>query len=94
MSKPYRIKKYSFDRAAELGVNIRPSTNPDKKIDVFDNGRKLASIGARGMNDYPTYLENKGKDFAENRRRLYRIRHKDELNKVGTPGYFANKILW
>lgn len=90
----YKIKQYSFDRAAELGVTIKPSTKKGKKIDVFDNGRKLASIGDKNYNDYPTYVENKGKDFAENRRRLYRIRHKDELNKVGTPGYFANKILW
>lgn len=90
----YKIKQYSFDRAKELGVTIKPSTKKGKKIDVYDNGRKLASIGAKNYNDYPTYLESEGKDFADNRRRLYRERHAKDMNKVGTPGWYANKILW
>ena len=49
----YKILPYSFRKAKELGVVIKPSSNPFKKIDVFKNGKKVASIGARGMNDYP-----------------------------------------
>lgn len=90
----YKIKQYSFDRAAELGVTIKPSTKKGKKIDVFDDGKKVASIGAIGYKDFPTYKAEEGLDFAQNRRRLYRIRHRDELNKVGTPGYFSANILW
>lgn len=90
----YKIKQYSFDRAAELGVTIKPSTKKGKKIDVFDDGKKVASIGAIGYKDFPTYTAEEGLDFAQNRRRLYRIRHRDELNKVGTPGYYAGRILW
>ena len=52
----YNILPYSFRKAKELGVVIKPSSNALKKIDVFKNGKKVASIGARGMNDYPTYL--------------------------------------
>ena len=52
----YKILPYSFRKAKELEVVIKPSSNILKKIDVFKNGKKLASIGARGMNDYPTYL--------------------------------------
>ena len=49
----------------ELGVEIKPSTNILKKIDVFKNGKKVATIGARGMNDYPTYLEKEKKGYFE-----------------------------
>lgn len=90
----YDIKQYSFDKAAKLGVTIKPSTKKGKKIDVFKGNEKVASIGALGMNDYPTYIEDKGLDFANNRRRLYRIRHNKNINKKDTPGFYANRILW
>jgi len=54
--RPYTIKAYSRQRARELGVRIKVSTKPDKKLDVFSKkGEKLASIGAAGMGDYPTF---------------------------------------
>lgn len=89
----YRIKRYSYIQAKKLGVQIRPSTRTGKKIDVFKNGRKVATIGARGYFDYPTYAEKYGLAYAKTRRKLYHIRHAQ--NKVpGTPGYYAAKILW
>jgi len=90
----YRITRYSYRRAKELGVHIRPSKNPTKKIDVFKNKQKIASIGANGMNDYPTYINKFGKPFAKTRRRLYRIRHRKDFSRKNTPGWYANKILW
>jgi hypothetical protein len=90
----YDIKQYSFDKAKQLGVTIKPSTKKGKKIDVFKGDDKVASIGSLGMNDYPTYLEEYGKDFAQNRRRLYRIRHNKNIEKKGSPGYFSSRILW
>jgi len=90
---PYRIKPYSIRQANKIGVRIRPSTRTGKKIDVFKNGVKVASIGQRGFLDYPTYIEKYGLDIANQRRRLYHIRH--QKNKIpGTPGYYAAKILW
>jgi len=87
----YRIKKYSFDKAKELGVTIKPSTNKKKKIDVFKQGKKIASIGDVNYLDYPSYLE-KDKNLADERRRLYKARHgKRPLNSTG---YYANQILW
>jgi hypothetical protein len=53
----YRIKRYTFEQAKKLGVEVKPSKVKGKKIDVFKNGEKVASVGALGMNDYPTYLE-------------------------------------
>jgi hypothetical protein len=96
----YKIRTYSKLKAKQLGVVIKPSTNKKKKLDVFNKeGKKLASIGALGMNDYPTYLElekNKKveKGTAEKRRRLYKNRHESDRKKVGTNGYYADKILW
>jgi len=95
----YKILPYSYNKAKGLGVEIKPSTNVLKKIDVFKNGKKVASIGARGMNDYPTYLqkEKKGyyeKGYANKRRKLYKERHEKDRHIVGSAGYYADKILW
>lgn len=95
----YKILPYSFRKAKDLGVVIKPSTNILKKIDVFKNGKKIASIGARGMNDYPTYLEKEKKGYFEKgyaykRRKLYKERHEKDRHIVGSNGYYADKILW
>jgi len=95
----YVITDYSRRQAKKLGVEIRHSKDPDKKLDVFRNGRKIASIGAKGYLDYPTYLklEERGKvpkGYADRRRRLYKIRHADNIGIKNKNGYFADKILW
>ena len=78
----YVITQYTFDRAKELNVVVRPSTVKGKKIDVYEDNKKIASIGAIGYKDYPTYLKENGKEYAEERRRLYHIRHtKKTLNE-------------
>ena len=94
----YKILPQQKNAAKKLGVTIKPSTVKGKKIDVFKDGKKVASIGAKGFWDYIAYkkAESQGKfpkGYAESRRRLYKIRHKDE-NKPGTPGYYALNILW
>lgn len=87
----YEIQPYSFKKAKDLGVKIKPSTKKGKKIDVFKNDKLVTSIGAQGYNDFPTYLKNDGKKVADERQRLYKIRHK---NDSGIAGFYANKILW
>ena len=91
----YEISNYSFERAKELGVKIRPSTKKGKKIDVFDwNGQYITSIGDIRYDDYTTYMKNEGKEYALQRRRLYRLRHKKDGERLGSAGYYALKILW
>ena len=90
----YRITNYTMRRAKRLGVTVKPSTNKTKKIDVYKNDKKIASVGANGMNDYPTYIQNKGIKLAKTRRRLYRIRHERDRHKKWTNGWFADKLLW
>jgi len=90
----YKITNYSYKKAKKLGVQIFPSTNKTKKIDIFKNNKKISSIGANGMNDFPTYINKKGLNYAKTRRRLYKIRHIKDRKKKGTNGWYADKILW
>lgn len=91
---PYKITDYSYDQAKKLGVEIKPSTNKKKKIDVFKQGKKVASIGGAGYKDYPTYLETEGKDVATKKRKLYKARHEKDRSFIGSAGYYADQILW
>jgi len=90
----YKITDRQKRNAQSLGVTIKPSTNKSKKIDVFKNGQKIASIGAMGYKDFDIHLKENGREYANERRRLYKIRHKDNRNVKGTPGFFADRILW
>ncbi len=91
----YKIKPYSYKKAEQLGVKIRPSEKQHKKIDVLNSeGEVLASVGTLGMKDYPTYLQEDGKQVANKRRKAYKSRHSKNINIKDTPGFFAGNILW
>ena len=90
----YTITKYTYKQAKKLGLKVNPSTNKTKKIDVFKKGKKIASVGANGMNDYPTYMKLKGVKYAKTRRRLYKIRHEKDRHEKWTNGWLADKLLW
>ena len=91
----YKITNRQKRNADALFVKIKPSTLKGKKIDVFDiQGNKIASIGALGYMDYDLYLKTKGLAYANERRRLYQIRHAKDRTKKGSAGYYADKILW
>jgi hypothetical protein len=89
----YKITNYSKKQAKKLGVTIKHSLNKTKKLDVFKNKKKIASIGAIGYKDYPTFLKE-NKELAKRRRKAYKIRHEKDRHQKGTPGYYADKILW
>lgn len=91
---PYQIKPAQRSRAKALGVTIKPSKVKGKKLDVFKGEKKVASIGALGMGDWETFKKTKGKEFADQRRKAYKSRHQKTRVKVGTPSYYADKILW
>ena len=90
----YNITNYTKQKARELNVKIKPSSNPKKKIDVYKGSKKIASVGAIGYKDYPTYLKADGKEYADKRRRLYKGRHSKDRKAIGTNGYYADKLLW
>ena len=100
----YDILDYTKKRLSKINdklntdkITIEQSTNKDKKIDVFINNKKVASIGAIGYKDYPTYTKEKGKMYADGRRKLYYRRHsKEDDIKDGkiTPSWWARWLLW
>ena len=91
---PYKITKYTYKQAKKFGVIVKPSTNKTKKIDVYRKNEKIASVGANGMNDYPTYMKLKGNKYAKTRRRLYKLRHTKDRKEKWTRGWLADKLLW
>tara|TARA_R110000787_G_scaffold269856_3_gene376749 strand:+ start:2819 stop:3109 length:291 start_codon:yes stop_codon:yes gene_type:complete len=93
----YKILEIQKLKAKKYGVEIKPSTNKKKKIDVFKDGKKLASIGAYGYKDFGTYLKETELINALNKRKNYLKRHsKEPKEKDGkkTPSFWADNILW
>ena len=100
----YVIKKYTVDRLQELNdklntdkITIKPSKNKHKKISVFINDNKVADIGDSRYLDFPTYIQQNGKAYADERRDLYYKRHSKETDiKDGkiTNSWFTKWFLW
>ena len=90
----YKITQYSKDMAKIIGVNIYPSKNPDKKIDVYMKGKKLAEIGDINYPDFPSYINTKGLKYALKRRELFYSRNYKFLKEPYSPAWLASRILW
>jgi hypothetical protein len=73
--------------AKKLGVEVKPSTVKNKKLDVFKGDKKVASIGDIRYSDYLQH----GDDA---RKKRYKERHEKDRKVVGSAGYYADKILW
>ena len=87
----YQITEYSYRKAKDLGVDIYPSKRKYKKIDVYKNGKYIASIGDIRYMDFPSILAKEGREIAEKHRKLYHARHR---NDDGIAGRLALAILW
>ncbi len=97
MTNPYTNKKLLNKvqaKAKKIGVKVEPSKSKNKKLDVFKDGKKIASIGDSRYKDFLLYAQTEGKEKANKRRKLYKIRHNKHRNKKGTKSYYADKILW
>lgn len=93
VDKYYKITDYSYDRAKELGVIIKPSKKGNYKIDVYDKYNKyITSIGHKQYLDFPTIIKKNGKEYADYRRELFYKRH--GKYKKGTRGWYSSYILW
>jgi hypothetical protein len=86
----YEISKATFKIAKQYGLEIFPSSRKNKKIDVFKDGKYIASIGDSRYKDYHIYLKEQGKAYADNRARLYYMRHK----AVSLKEQLAKLLLW
>ena len=90
----YLITNYTREQAKKLGVNVKLSSKKEKKIDVIKNNVVIASVGATGYSDYPSYIRTHGLEYANKRRKLYKIRHNDDRIIVNSNGYWADRLLW
>ena len=75
------------ENAKKIGVTIEPSKVKNKKLDVFKNGKKVASIGDIRYSDF---LQHGDKKRQEN----YLKRHGKTRAVKGSPSYYAAEILW
>ena len=90
----YKITNYTKDKANEMNIKIKSSKKGKYKIDLFSNDDKyITSIGHIDYN-YPTYQIEKGLEYANERRTLYKKRHEKNRNIKGSRGYYADKLLW
>jgi len=99
----YKITTYTKNQAKKLGVIVKPSKLKGKKIDVFKyilgkdkkkELKKIASVGAIGYGDYPTFMATRGKEYANTRRKAYKARHQKTRVIVGSRSYWADNLLW
>ena len=86
----YEISPRTYKIAKQYGLEIEPSTRKNKKIDVYKDGRYIASIGDIRYKDYHIYLKENGKAYANERARLYYGRHQ----KVSMKEQLAKLLLW
>ena len=87
----YEIQPYTFRKAKQLGVVVKQSQRSNYKIDVFNKqGEYLFSGGDRRYGDFPTFLKERGEEYADERRRLYHQRHKGETER----GQVIKWLLW
>lgn len=85
----YQIAPYTYKKAKMLGVTVKVSERKHKKIDVYKNGTRIATIGDTRYQDYAHLLQT-NPTLAENKRRLYHLRHTQKT--VGER--MAKQLLW
>ena len=92
----YKITDYTLKQAENLDVIVKPSTKKNKKIDIYDkrDNQYITSVGQLGYGDYPTYIKDKGKEYADKRRELFIKRFGKRAEKPYTNSYYALNLLW
>ena len=86
----YEISPRTYKVAKQYGIEIEPSAKINKKIDVFKDGKYIASIGDIRFKDFHIYLKENGKAYANERARLYYLRHKNASLRE----QLAKLLLW
>ena len=86
----YEISPATYKAAKYYNLDIYPSEKRFKKIDVYRGGLYVGSVGDIRYKDYHIYLKENGKQVAEERRRLYHIRHPKDTFKER----LAKLLLW
>ena len=86
----YEISPRTYKIAKQYGIEIEPSAKINKKIDVFKDGKYIASIGDSRYADFHIYVKEQGEAYANERARLYYLRHKNASLRE----QLAKLLLW
>ena len=86
----YEISPRTYKVAKQYGLQIEPSARKNKKIDVFKDGKYIASIGDSRFKDFHLYSKENGTAYANERARLYYLRHKN----ASVREQLAKLLLW
>lgn len=79
--------KEAKKQAKKIGVDVEYSKLKNKKLDVFKDKKKVASIGYKPMSDFIQHQDPE-------RRKRYKQRFQSTRNIKGTKSFYADKILW
>ena len=90
----YKITEYTKQQAQKLGVEVKPSKKANKKIDIYKNNEYITSVGHIKYGDYPTFINEYGKEYAEERRQAFHKRFKKQAKQKDSNSYYALKLLW
>ena len=85
---------FGFTLSHKIRAKSGNGTKSGKKIDVFRDNVRVASVGVQGYRDCATYLHTHGKAYAYKRRILYKKRHEKYRHIPNTNAYYADKLLW
>ena len=94
----YKITWYTYNKLDQLNkqirenITIKPSRKGYYKIDVYNGGTYLFSIGDKRYLSYPEYLKTSGKVHADKRKELYYKRH--PIYPKYSRGWFSSYLLW
>lgn len=90
----YNISLHTKKQAKKIGVTVKESKVKGKKIDVFKRGKKIASVGAIGYDDYGSLIDKNKRELADKKRKLYKARHQKTRTKKNSNSYYSDQLLW
>jgi hypothetical protein len=90
----YKITDYTKQQAKLIGVDVKPSEKPGKKIDIYKNNKYITSVGDINYGDYPTFIKENGKTYAEEKRKAFHKRFGKRAQQINSNSYYALKLLW
>ena len=87
----YEIDDSQFDMASDLGVEIYPSENKRKLLDVYKGGELFCSIGAINFRYYRELCRDEGIAVAQQKKEKILGRYK---NNCSLEVLYMIRFLW
>ena len=82
-----KVERPDAEKILNSRSGIHFAQDIKKPTDMFKDGKKVASIGDVNYKDFSVTGD-------KDRQRAYKARFAKTRNKVGTPSYYADRVLW